>query len=343
MKAIHAILTLALLSSCASTKNKEEVITEIVYINPVIETDAPDPTVIRADDGMFYAYTTQRNGNVPVYRSPNMQQWELIGGAFAEGEVPKFVPKGGIWAPDINLIDGKYVLYFSMSKWGGEWDCCIGRAVSDRPEGPFTDAKMLFRSKDIGVQNSIDPVVVQDDGRKYLAWGSFHGIYITELTDDGLELDDPKNLTMIAGTAYEGTYIHKRGGYYYLFAATGSCCEGMNSTYRIVVGRSRSLFGPYVDRQGRPMTENNHEVLVSGDEVVRGPGHTSQIITDDNGDDWIYYHGYDAVQKASTGRNMLLDKVTWDDEGWPSIGIYGRPTRVKTIPVINKVKKRKRR
>ena len=79
-----------------------------------------------------------------------------------------------------------------MSTWGGEWECCIGRAVSDSPEGPFTDAKMLFRSKEIGVQNSIDPVVVQDGGRKYLAWGSFRGIYIAELTDDGLELDDPK-------------------------------------------------------------------------------------------------------------------------------------------------------
>ncbi|NBJ04688.1 arabinan endo-1,5-alpha-L-arabinosidase [Alistipes sp. Z76] len=308
------------------------------FTNPVIDRDAPDPTVIRAEDGTFYAYSTQRDGNVPIYKSADMVNWEYIGGAFPKDGVPRFVPKGGIWAPDINYIEGKYVLYFSMSTWGGEWECCIARAVSDSPEGPFTDAKMLFRSKDIGVQNSIDPVVVQDGGRKYLAWGSFSGIYITELTDDGLELDDPKNIVKIAGTAYEGTYIHKRDGYYYLFASIGRCCEGMNSTYETVVGRSRSLFGPYVDKQGRPMTENHHEVLISGDDKVKGPGHDSQIITDDKNQDWIFYHGYTASDNASSGRKMFLDRVTWHD-GWPRIGVGGHPTATDAAPVIKNKRK----
>jgi DNA topoisomerase-1 len=86
-----------------------------------------------------------------------------------------------------------------------------------------------------------------------MAWGSFHGIYLTELTEDGLEVDDIHNLTRIAGTAYEGTYIHKRGDYYYLFASTGSCCEGLKSTYQTVVGRSKSLYGPYVNKAGERM------------------------------------------------------------------------------------------
>ena len=238
------------------------------YTNPVIDRDAPDPTVIRAEDGMFYAYSTWRDRNIPVYKSTDMVNWEYLGGVFAEGEVPQFVPKAAIWAPDINYIEGKYVLYFSMSTWGGEWDACIGRAVSDSPTGPFRDAKMLFQGKHIGVQNCIDPVIYQEDGRKYLAWGSFHGIYLTELTEDGLEVDDIHNLTRIAGSAYEGTYIHKRGNYYYLFASTGSCCEGLKSTYQTVVGRSKSLYGPYVDKQGRPMLDNHHEILLSGDDNV---------------------------------------------------------------------------
>ena len=115
------------------------------FTNPVIDRDAPDPTVIRGEGGTFYAYSTQRDGNVPIYKSADMVNWEYIGGAFPKDGVPRFVPKGGIWAPDINYIEGKYVLYFSMSTWGGEWECCIARAVSDSPEGPFTDAKMLFR------------------------------------------------------------------------------------------------------------------------------------------------------------------------------------------------------
>ena len=262
-----------------------------------------------------------------------MVNWEFVGGAFERNEVPKFVPKAGIWAPDISYIEGKYVLYFSMSSWGGEWDCGIGRAVSDFPTGPFKDAKLLFQSKHIGVQNSIDPVIFQEDGRKYMAWGSFSGIYLAELTDDGLELDDRHNLMKIAGDAYEGTYIHYRNGYYYLFASIGACCNGLNSTYETVVGRSKSLYGPYVDKQGRKMLDNHHEVLLSGDDNVKGPGHDSQIITDDKGQDWIYYHGYD-VKEPNAGRKMFLDKVVWVN-GWPQIGTNnGHASMSGDAPVI---------
>lgn len=325
------IASLALLAACSATSGGKQ--TEL-YTNPVIDRDAPDPTVIRAEDGTFYAYATWRDRNIPVYRSTDMVNWEYEGGVFAEGEVPQFVPESAIWAPDINYIEGQYVLYFSMSVWGGEWDACIGRAVSDSPTGPFRDAKMLFQGKTIGVQNSIDPVVFQEDGRKYLAWGSFHGIYLTELTDDGLELDDPFNRTRIAGSAYEGTYIHKRDGYYYLFASTGSCCEGLKSTYQTVVGRSRSLYGPYVDRAGRKMLDNNHEILLSGDDTVKGPGHDSQIITDDQGQDWIFYHGYD-VKNPNAGRKMFLERVEWHD-GWPTIGVNGHATASGVAPYIAK-------
>lgn len=326
---IFALLTI-LLCSCSGIKG--DVVA--TYTNPVIDRDAPDPTVIRAEDGTFYAYATWRDRNIPVYKSTDMVNWEYQGGIFAKGEVPQFVPKAAIWAPDINYIEGKYVLYFSMSTWGGEWDACIGRAVSDSPTGPFRDAKMLFQGKHIGVQNSIDPVVFQEDGRKYLAWGSFHGIYLTELTEDGLEVDDIHNLTRIAGTAYEGTYIHKRGDYYYLFASTGSCCEGLKSTYQTVVGRSKSLYGPYVDKNGGRMLDNCHEILLSGDENVKGTGHDSQIITDDSGQDWIFYHAYD-TKAPNAGRKMYMDRVTWVD-GWPQIGADGHAVMSGQAPYIKK-------
>ena len=327
------LAAVALISSCSGVKGEKATAT---YTNPVIDNNAPDPTVIRAKDGTFYAYSTMQRGNVPVYKSQDMVNWEFIGGAFRRGEVPKFVPKANIWAPDINLIEGKYVLYFSMSTWGGEWEAGIGRAVADSPEGPFTDAKLLFNSKQIGVQNSIDPVVYQEDGRKYLIWGSFRGIYLTELTDDGLELIDSKNLLKIAGTAYEGTYIIKRKGYYYLFASIGSCCNGVKSTYQTVVGRSKSLFGPYVDKQGRKMLDNHHEILLSGDDKVKGPGHDSQIIADDKGQDWIYYHGVD-VNEPNAGRKMYIDPVNWGKDGWPTIG-NGHPAQSGKVPSIKRKK-----
>ena len=329
MRYLYLLAAVAMICSCAGAKREN---TTATYTNPVINNNAPDPTVIRAKDGTFYAYSTMQRGNVPVYRSQDMVNWEFVGGAFRQGEVPKFVPKANIWAPDINLIEGKYVLYFSMSTWGGEWEAGIGRAVADSPEGPFTDAKLLFNSKQIGVQNSIDPVVYQEDGRKYLIWGSFRGIYLTELTEDGLELVDSKNLLKVAGTAYEGTYILKRKGYYYLFASIGSCCEGVKSTYQTVVGRSKSLFGPYVDKQGRKMLDNHHEILLSGDDKVKGPGHDSQIITDDKGQDWIYYHGVD-VNEPNAGRKMYIDPVNWGKDGWPTIG-NGHPAQSGKVPSI---------
>ena len=131
--------------------------------------------------------------------------------------------KRGLWAPDINYINGQYVLYYSMSVWGGEWTCGIGVATYDKPEGPFIDKGPLFRSKTIQVQNSIDQFFMEDNGKKYLFWGSFRGIYGIELSGDGLSVRDGAKKKQVAGTAYEGTYIHKRGDYYYLFASIGSC------------------------------------------------------------------------------------------------------------------------
>lgn len=344
-KYLYAILAVTLLAStmlCAcSSSDEEEVVEEeeeevVVkyYRNPVINNDAPDPTFIKGNDGKFYAFTTMQDGNVPVYRSEDLVNWTYYSGAYTNANVPKFVPGAAIWAPDINYIDGKYVLYFSMSTWGGEWEAGIGRAVADSPEGPFTNAKLLFNSKQIGVQNSIDPVIYQEDGRKYLIWGSFRGIFLTELTEDGLELIDQRNLLKIAGTAYEGTYIHKRKGYYYLFASVGTCCEGVKSTYQTVVGRSKSLFGPYVDKQGRKMLDNHHEVLLSGDDKVKGSGHDSQIITDDKGQDWIFYHGFD-VNEERAGRKMYLDEVNWGKDGWPTIG-NGYPAKQGKVPSIKR-------
>lgn len=117
-------------------------------------------------------------------------------------------------------------MYYSMSRWGGEWTCGIGIAVADRPEGPFDDLGMLFRSNEIGVQNSIDPFYIEDDGHKYLFWGSFRGIHAIELTDDGLAVAQGAKPQRIAGTAYEGTYIHKRGGYYYLSPQRAAAARG---------------------------------------------------------------------------------------------------------------------
>jgi beta-xylosidase len=122
--------------------------------------------------------------------------------------------------------------------------------------------------------------------------------------------------TQVAGTAYEGTYIHKHGNFYYLFASVGSCCEGVNSTYTTVVGRAGSLFGPYTDKAGKPMLDNNHEILIRGNDRFVGTGHNSEIVTDSKGNDWMLYHAVD--KQNPKGRVLMLDQVVWEND-WPEV------------------------
>ncbi len=208
-------------------------------------------------------------------------------------------------------------MYYSKSVWGGEWTCGIGVATAVSPEGPFTDHGALFISEDIGVRNSIDPFFMEDGGKKYVFWGSFHGIYGIELTDDGLAVKPGSAPVPIAGNQMEGSYIHKRGDYYYLFGSNGSCCEGVNSTYQVVYGRSKSLFGPYLTKEGQSMLEGHYNVLLHGNEIVAGPGHNAEFITDDKGKTWMLYHGY-LKSDPDAGRQVFMDKVEWID-GWPVV------------------------
>ena len=249
-------------------------------------------------------------------RSQDLVNWTLCGTVFTDLTHPDFVEGGRVWAPDVNRIGDRYVMYYAVSVWGGEWTCGIGVAEAETPEGPWTNRGKLFLSSEIGVQNSIDPFYIEDEGRKYLFWGSFRGLYGIELSDDGLSVRPGAEKRRVAGTAYEAIYIHKRAGRYYLFASVGTCCEGVKSTYTTVVGRSDSLFGPYLDRQGRSMLENRHEVVVTGSGRFAGPGHNAEIVTDARGRDWMLYHAVDV--RDPKGRALMLDRIRWRG-GWPEV------------------------
>ena len=299
---------------------------------PVIDMSAPDPTVIRAEDGTFYLYATEDMRNIPIFHSANLVDWKLVGTAFTDNSRPKWLPKGGIWAPDIQRVGGKYHLYYAKSVWGGEWDAGIGVAVSNNPAGPFVDRGCMFTSKQIGIQNCIDPFYIEDGGKKYLFFGSFHGIYGVELTADGLHVKQGAKPREVAGTFMEATYIRQRGGYYYLFGSTGTCCEGARSTYRITIGRSKSLFGPYVDKAGQRLLDNHYNILLDKDDSVLGPGHNAGLITDDAGHDYMFYHGFKASD-PDAGRVVWLSRIVWAD-GWPSMMMEKDSQKNETVPVI---------
>lgn len=315
--------------------------------NPVIRNNCADPSIIddRERTGYFYLYSTQNGESgtagvvyLPVYRSKDLINWSLVGNAFGEDR-PQWVPNTRVWAPDINYIDGKYVLYYSLGDWNTPSNSACGVAFSDSPEGPFKDRGMLVDYATQGVSNSIDANFFDDGDAKYLFWGSFgqdSGIWAIELSDDGLSLKPGAKKKYICGHNFEGTYVHKRDGYYYLFASMGACCSGKESTYHVVVGRSENVLGPYYDPDGNPMDNDNYSYTILSnptDNAFAGTGHNAEIVTDDAGQDWMPYHAYWEGNNYN-GRCLNIDQVRWVG-GWPMF-MSGHPTVKGSGPKWNK-------
>ena len=235
-----------------------------VYENPLNVTNSlgglysgeiADPSIVKGDDGYLYVFSTGGT----VLKSEDGCNFELVTNNIIN--VPSWwqdiYPSSAgfaIWAPDVIKIGDTWIYYYSLSAWG---KCCgVGYATSKNVAGPYEDQGKLFDLNEIGIQNCIDPqVIIDDDGRVYMAVGSFQGLYLLELTEDGMELYNGvqyqnENKVLIAGrpgnwdgATYEGSYIIKEGDYYYYFGSAGTCCDGGNSSYRVYVGRSENIAG----------------------------------------------------------------------------------------------------
>lgn len=344
---ILSLLTLGCLVGCSTQPDSDpHKGATVKYTNPIIYADCPDPAVVRDGKNVYIFGTAGR-----VYKIEDFEE-----GAFQLPDVLRSVSWGAsatnIWAPDLYKIGDTWNYYYSNSVWGGEDTAGIGVMTSNSLEGPWVDKGKIFTSDEIGVMNSIDPVVVEDNGHIYMAWGSFRGLFIVELNEDGTALKNPATAkddkVLIAGIVgnwnggtYEGSYIRKIGDYFYYFGSQGTCCAGSNSTYHVKVARSKSIFGPYVDSKGVDMLgENRGELVIKGDQNVAGPGHMS-LIEDDNHDWWMFYHGYDKSNPVA--RVVFMDKLLWDDNGFPYV-VSRRPSFNKELSapyLIDRVKNSK--
>jgi arabinan endo-1,5-alpha-L-arabinosidase len=328
----------------SETKKIEE-IPDGMYQNPVFEPVLADPSIIRAESGYYYAYGTEDDWGdghgakvAPIIRSENLVDWEYVGEAFTEKPSWK---EGWVWAPEVQRFNDKYYMYYTKSTWGDK-NPGIGVAVADKPEGPFEDQGKLFDSAQVGVY-SIDPMLVVENDTPYLFFGGItSGTFAIELTKDGLSTVGEKFTVISSG--YEAPYIIKRDNFYYFFGSAGSCCNGANSSYRVDVGRSESLLGPYFNKEGQNMLHFQGSILLFGYIPVEegkghivGPGHNA-VISDDAGTDWIVYHGINAdIPKLSSGatrRPLFIDKIEWVD-GWPVIEGAIPSITPKKAPKIN--------
>ena len=120
-----------------------------------------------------------------------------------------------------------------------------------------------------------------------------------------------------AGTnAIEAPFIYKRDGWYYLFVSWDYCCRGAQSNYRVAVGRSKTVDGPYLDRNGVDMRKGGGTLVFEGDKKeYEAAGHCAVYML--NGQDVFICHGYSI---ARNGASILIQRpIRWTADGWPTL------------------------
>jgi arabinan endo-1,5-alpha-L-arabinosidase len=292
-------------------------------------TFAHDPTMLAVGGTILRFWTGEF---VPSAQSTDLFGWTDAKSAYAQ-EYPSWVntwknehPGNTFnfpWAPDASYFGGKYHLYVSFSAFFGRNSSCITHLTADDPvSGNWTDQGPVLCSEESDSFNAIDADVgVDAAGAAWLAFGSFwDGIHIVPLTDDGERKG--AELTQLAwAPEIEAPVLFYRCGYYYLFVSWGLCCPGEGRSvddlsYRVAVGRSENIVGPYVDRDGVPLLEGGGSVFVRGDgQEFAAAGH-SDVLTWNN----RMYHVYHAYRQLDGGAELRIVELTFDDAGWPIEG-----------------------
>ena len=278
------------------------------------QTGAPyihDPSTLAECDGKYYTFGTGGGGLI------SDDGWSWHSGA---------VRPGGGAAPDVMKIGDRYLIIYGATG-GGLGGGHNGRILTmwnktldpKSPDFHFTEAIEVAASDGMEDCDAIDPSLLLDPttGRLWVSYGTYFGtIRLIEL--------DPKTGTRIKGNKEqdiaidcEATDLLYRDGWYYLLGTHGTCCDGVNSTYNIVVGRSKSVTGPYLDNVGRDMYHGGGKMVIAAGDRVCGPGHFGRTVIDD-GVEIMSCH-YEADFDRS-GRSVLgIRPLLWKN-GWPVAG-----------------------
>lgn len=292
---------------------------------PVWSENFPDPTTWRAPDGSWRATST----TLKILRSDDFFTWKDTGRRVFSAEDERRIrgKTKHIWAPDVYRIGGNYLIYVSLVS--SATNSAIAVFSSRSPDGPFAGGRLLTWSGSTGIRDTIDPEVVRDDGngRLWLFFGSTGRMYRVRLAADGLSLAPDASYRHVAGLSwdadanpsrkgvFEGCYLYKRKGWWYLFASEGRYWD---HTYAVVVGRARRLDGPFLDREGRRMTDGFATTVVSSrkGDAVFGPGHNAEIVTI-GGRDYMPLHAHVEGENRQA-RPLFRVEIIWDDDGWPT-------------------------
>lgn len=333
MKKILLIISLLFLGIIS---NAQELRTDISVHDPVMTRQ----------DSTYYIFCT--GNGIAMWSSTDRLHWKAEKPVFATAPqwavdtIPGF--KGHIWAPDISLYKGTYYLFYSVSAFGKNTSA-IGVATNttlhtNDPAYKWIDHGKVIQSIPGKTNwNAIDPnLITNKDSTPYLVFGSFwDGLKLVKLNKDRLSVaEDINKIPTIAtrrkvssenlpavdgnpvdagGNAIEAPFIFKHDKYFYLFASIDYCCKGPKSTYKMIIGRSKNLKGPYLDKDGIAMNKGGGSILLAGDANWYGVGHNGVSTFD--GVDYIIFHGYDAADRGIS--KLRVEKLDWVDE-WPVVG-----------------------
>jgi hypothetical protein len=286
-------------------------------------------------DGIYGAYSTDLINWTPGAQTVfphNPNSWP----AWINGVVPGFA--GTFWAPECICMNGKYYMYYSCSTFGSPTSAIgLATSLSLDPASPnygWTDQGLVVSSSSAADVNAIDPAILKDDnGQLYMYYGSFSaGLGVLELDPQTGLKKAGATTAIVAGNAtgstqdWEAAYVVKENGFYYFYANRGFCCRGLGSTYRIVVGRSASPTGPFVDKNGVNLRSTNAQATAAGFSGVGsqvlgssgryvGPGHFGLLR--DGGVNYVSMHYYDGTTNGAA--RLDLATLKYDATNWPII------------------------
>ena len=346
----HAtILLVALILSAtqgASAQNRkrfqrESFVTDTPMVHdPVMAFEDSTYHIFATGMGIQHMTSTDRK-NWTVHVEPVMS----VIPKWAQDSVPGFTHH--VWAPDIIKWLGRWWMAYSCSTFGKNGSAIGLLSAHKLSFGIWNDEGCIVTSREKRDNwNAIDPnFVIDDNDNPWLVWGSFwDGIQIIRLdttmhvpavrpktiarrfnlgSRDGknalpINPNPPKNPTSdYAGpNAIEAPFIFKHDGWYYLFVSWDYCCQGAKSNYRVAVGRSKNVDGPYLDKNGIDMRFGGGNLFIEGDKKqFEAAGHCAAYHMD--GQDIFICHGYSIAHK---GASILIQRpIKWTSDGWPTI------------------------
>lgn len=287
--------------------------TGMEYSNP-LRPSTPDPSFVHLSSGISFLSSAQT-----FLESHNGVEWEKVD--FILDSIAKLEGRECVmWCSSLKEIDGRIVCHYGMVPWERSDSSVIAVAYTDSTTRDFHNLGYIMDGDGVTPLCGNDPFMFADaDGSKWLVLTSGRdGVKGIRLSDDGLSVPPGEQKFPLAPPGFYAGGIFARGGYYYLFASFGTCCEEEDSKGYLTVARSENVKGPYVDRNGDPISNYYCEHFIQPDDRFVGLVHCTDVFTDDNGEQWIYYNAWDKTHTENM-RCLMLDKVKWSDDGWPVI------------------------